>query len=248
MSMSPIAKFVQLAQQGRVIRICELMLNMISNSSLRRQFHYKRLIIFSYEINALRPLGRISSLRIREGNLQDADRILQCYRDGVECDLAIAQGHIPIIAETPEQVVGIKWFSPTDRYYERESRYLICLPKGGAWSYGMFIDPRYRLSGLWVTMTEEMIRYATAHSFAEVFCAVEAWNDASLKTQARYGTRRREEILFIRIGVLHIYMKWVFIANGGRRLFGCRIRLSPLCDEQDPFIHVQGESPDGGGL
>jgi GNAT superfamily N-acetyltransferase len=231
-------KALELLRAGRLIRLSELVLITISHTRLRPLFVYDRFYVLSGDDGPSKIKSRLRTITIREATIADVPKMneLDDQRDLYEKQLK--GGDIGFIAESDNRIVGMKWIRLSSEDVIKQDEYLIKFPPASAISMGAYIDPRFRYSGLWINLAEEITKYARERSIKRIFCYIDGVNDRSVQTQLKYGSRIVEQIVYVRLLTLRIYLKWVYNRGGRRAFFGARFRVSPICLSQDRFQRV----------
>lgn len=84
---------------------------------------------------------------------------------------------------------------------------MVCFPKDSAFIYDTFILPEYRGKNIALYTLSETIRFLNKAGFQKLWCHIEKWNTASLKTFQKAGFMPKGAIRFSRILGLPIFIK-----------------------------------------
>jgi hypothetical protein len=119
------------------------------------------------------------------------------------------QGDFAIVTELHDEIVGMVWIEISNGrgHYEEDNEYRFPQPKSSAWTYDGYIAPEYRIRGVWVSNTDELVRHLKEQSFQRVDCMIKGLNHNSLNSHLRYGYRIRRHVIFVRFLFLRIYLE-----------------------------------------
>lgn len=228
---------VELLREGKPLLCAEKLLNKVSHVLHSSLFFYDRFYVLHYRVRPgeLSPIvSRLSGIVVRPAVAADIDRLQVMAPRGDEYSARMAGGNVGLIADDGGRVAGMIWLKQSDVHYEEDVAYPFTLPEKSGWQYDLFVDPAYRLRGVWIQLEEALIAHVAARGISDLFGLTKALNKPSVNAHVRYGYTIIEEIITLRLLGLHVYAKWRY--TGGRRVFGgVRTRLNPLPRTGDAF-------------
>lgn len=231
-------KFVALLRQGKFGELIELAVRVVCNKRRKRVVFYDRILVAGYGDTTPVLQSRLKTAVVREAGPADIPALEALTGNHGVFEKRFSNGDICLLGEIGGDIAGMRWFRAAEEHYETDDDYLIVLPPHSAWSFDAFIAPRYRYSGLWLNLTEAVCASAAARALKTIYCSIDALNHASVNAHLRYGTRLREQIMFVRLLFLRVYLKWYFDPAGTRHFRGVRLRRTPFTDRHDPFLMV----------
>lgn len=96
---------------------------------------------------------------------------------------------------------------------------IVCFPKDSAFVYDTFILPEYRGKNIALYALLETIRFLNEKGFQRLWCHIEKWNTASLKTFQKAGFMPKGTIRFSKVFGLPIFIKDSYIPLIGLEAF-----------------------------
>ena len=125
---------------------------------------------------AIRPAGpedepRFQAIRPRKGGY------------GVN----FARGSLAYLGEVSGEPAAFGWFELGDRHRSRTNGYTFTLGPGAAWAWGIEVEPRFRLSGIFHKYWVETLPLLATRGISEVFGSIQADNPLSIRSHRRLG-------------------------------------------------------------
>jgi hypothetical protein len=103
------------------------------------------------------------------------------------------------VAEHKGKIVGYEWYSSSSIHIEQRYLYTISIPQDAVYAYDAFIQPEYRISGVWVRFKtfigEEMKRL----NKGRIITMIDSDNTLSLKTHTRFGYSVFKSIVVVNV-------------------------------------------------
>jgi hypothetical protein len=170
--------------------------------------HYDRFFILSYDFDTSAVCARrLKSIRTRIAGIADVEALNRFLDKGERYANRFRKGDIVIVAELLGEIVGMEWIDASREHYEEEVEYRFPLPEGAAWTYDGYVPSSHQVKGIWVSITDEVVRYQRQRSFHTVYCMVKGLNRHAINSHLRYGYRAKREVVFIRFLFLRIYLE-----------------------------------------
>ena len=125
---------------------------------------------------AIRPAGpedepRFQAIRPRKGGY------------GVN----FARGSLAYLGEVSGEPAAFGWFELGDRHRSRTNGYTFTLGPGAAWAWGIEVEPRFRLGGIFHKYWVETLPLLATRGISEVFGSIQADNPLSIRSHRRLG-------------------------------------------------------------
>lgn len=172
--------------------------------------HYDRFFILSYDFDTLSFCARrLKNIRNRVTGIDDLSALNRFLDKGERYANRFKKGDYAVVSELQAEIVGMVWIEISNGcgHYEEENEYRFPHPESSAWTYDGYISPEYRIKGVWVSNTDEVVRHLKKQSFQRVYCMIKGLNRNSLNSHLRYGYRTRRQVIFIRFLFLRIYLE-----------------------------------------
>lgn len=118
-----------------------------------------------------------------------------------------ASGDRCVAALVNERIVGYEWFCEQPMHLETAWGLPITIPLGFVYVYDAYIDPAYRNTGVWLRFKAYLSDWMTATGKLGVLTFVEDGNLPSLRTHLRFGFRRAETVLAMRVMGLRLFRR-----------------------------------------
>lgn len=228
---------VELLREGRALLFAEKLLNKTSHLLHSSLFFYDRFFVLHFRVQSGRPsplAGRFSGFVVRAVTPADDERLQKMAPRSDEYAARRAGGSVGLIADDGGRAAGMIWLKQTAVHFEQDVEFPVTLPPHSIWQYDLYVDPAYRLRGVWILLEEALTAYAAARGVTDLFGLTKALNKPSVNAHLRYDYDIVEEIITLRLLGLRLYAKWRHSA--GRRAFaGMRVRLRPLARTGDVF-------------
>jgi len=127
---------------------------------------------------------------IRWGSEQDLPGILRCSNPGknnIYLD-RFKQGEKCLVAiDKDGNTAGYGWLSLKQAHTEDKTNIVFEFPQQSIYAYDIFVQPRYRLTGLWVGLIQLILNSEYYDPTSGLYCFVSHGNHASLRPHIRYG-------------------------------------------------------------
>lgn len=82
---------------------------------------------------------------------------------------------------------GYGWLTLKNSHLEEKTQCLFEFPAGSIYTYDIYIDPNYRLTGIWVGFMQLILKSEHYNPDGGLYCSIAYGNLASLKPHIRYG-------------------------------------------------------------
>lgn len=233
---------VELLREGRAVRFAEKLLNKASHLLHSSLFFYDRFFILHLRVQPGRPSplrGRLGGIVVRPVTPADDEPLQKMAPRSDAYAARRADGSVGLIADDGSRAAGMIWIKQTAVHYEDDVEFPVTLPPNSLWQFDLYVDPAYRLRGVWILLEEAVTAYASARGITDLFGLTKALNAPSVNAHLRYTYEIVEEIISLRVLGLRMYVKWRHV--DGRRIFGgMRLRLKGLPRTGDPFGRLLG--------
>ncbi len=231
-------KISDLVFSGKILRLLEHGI-ILAASAIRGILGYDRLHILVNDGGKPLVQGRTSSMSIRQATVKDIPALnkLDPQEEGV-LEERFANDDVPFVAELEGNIIAVKWLRFSSVCNIEEAEYKLLLPENSMTGLAAFVEPKYRLSGAWVNITNETTRYAKSRSVKWIFSYINGINDRSRETHLKYGSRLAEQVVHIRLFALRLYLKWIYDITGKSSFGGLWLSLSPMNATNNEFQRV----------
>lgn len=132
----------------------------------------------------------------------------------IEKEIALAkrEGHIFVQISQGNKTAGYIKVGINSTYIHDFDRVVI-FPPGAAFIYDTFILPEYRGNKISFYALTKSIQYLRDRNCIKIFCHIESWNAASLRTFRKAGFKEIGSIKFSRILGLPVFLKNGYIPH-----------------------------------
>lgn len=117
----------------------------------------------------------------------------EIFRDrfsaGDRCAVAVHEG----------KIVGYEWYTCKASHQEQRYRYTITVPAEAIYAYDAFIDPVYRISGLWIKLKKHLGGQMKLLGRRRIITLIDGENTLSLNTHLRFGFRMFKSVYFFKL-------------------------------------------------
>jgi L-amino acid N-acyltransferase YncA len=136
---------------------------------------------------------------VREATGADIDALARLHHSREIFAARFDTGDRCIVAMAGGNVVGYEWFCANATHHETAWNYTIDVPDGCVYAYDAFIDPAFRNSGIWLRFKAMLADWMLATDKHWVLTFVDYGNDASLRTHQRFGFKRAQTIVAVKV-------------------------------------------------
>lgn len=149
---------------------------------------YRRNALVIVRLTTPKPLPRaLATFSTRWGGPGD-EPLLQALRPRREgYRHHFEKGEHLLITETTDSAAAFNWFETRGRHDSRTNGYAFEYGPGAAWAFGVEVDPRHRLSGVFHKHWVEGVRLLRERGIDRVYGSIEADNPRSLQSHLRLG-------------------------------------------------------------
>jgi len=216
-------KNLLLLKRGKFKRFFEVVLGTISLKQLSFIFFYCRFFVLSYLIPKNNIKHGLKSICTRFAQVGELDKLNKLKADE-EYPSRFDKGDICVVAETEGQIIGMEWIQHNkDR--EGGVDYVISLPKDSVWLHDGYVEPSYRLRGVWVNLMFEIINYCQKKLIKNAYTLIYSGNEISINTHKRYGFKIEKEVTYLRILGINIHSERIFAATPPKTRFAISYSL-----------------------
>jgi hypothetical protein len=157
---------------------------------------------FSYTGSPPQKIRHRFAGTIREADINDLDGIVTCSGRNKRAlfKQRFASEERCVIAITKDgAIAGYGWASTKSQHQEDKTKCTFEIPQGMIYIYDWFIQPNYRLTGLWVGFIHFLMSDEIYDPNRGIFGFISHGNDASLKAHIKFGFKayKRKIILTI---------------------------------------------------
>ncbi|MBI5235122.1 MAG: GNAT family N-acetyltransferase [Deltaproteobacteria bacterium] len=148
-----------------------------------------------------------------------------------EVESALANGHIFGCVRRNDEIAGYVKIGIGPTYIHDFGR-TIRFPDGVAFIYDTFVAPEYRGKRIGLYAVSGALNHLKRAGFKGVWCHIEEWNCASLKTFMRAGFTEASRIRFMRVLGMPLYIR-----GDGRPM----MKLEPLLEARGRASYNRGQ-------
>lgn len=142
---------------------------------------------------------------IREANLSELDKLLDCYDKGSLFEKRLKAGeHCIAVFSTAGQVLGYAWVSTDSTHVEERFGYELCIPNEAIYIYDVYIDPQNRGKGLWKGILSQLRDIMEVNGRRKIVANVDLGNNRSIHIHEKYGFNLVSSSTFINLFGLKI--------------------------------------------
>lgn len=135
-----------------------------------------------------------------------------------EIQLAETDKHIYVIILHHDDIIGYIKVGINNVYIHDFDK-IVCFPKDSAFIYDTFVLPEYRGKKIAFYAIAKTIHFLNEAGFQRLWCHIEKWNTASLKTFQKAGFMPKGTIRFSKVFGLPIFIKDSYIPLIGLEAF-----------------------------
>ncbi len=148
-----------------------------------------------------------------------------------EVESAVANGHIFGCVCRGDEIAGYVKIGAGPVYIHDFGR-TVRFPSGVAFIYDTFVAPEYRGKRMGLYAVVEALSHLKRAGFKGVWCHIEEWNSASLRTFMRAGFTEASRIRFMRVVGLPLYIR-----GAGRPM----MKLEPFLEQHGATSYNKGQ-------
>lgn len=174
---------------------------------IRLFFRYDHSYVMAMDIEEMRELRMPFDVgSFRRAGVEDIPRLakLVAWSDGY--GQRLAEGQECFIAERGGSVVAMQWVKRARNHFEEETEFLVDMGEDCLWTYDGFVDPAYRLTGLWPAMKSRILKQAVSSGLRKTCCLIRKFNTDSVASQLRLGLKIYKELIYIRLFFLRAHL------------------------------------------
>jgi len=97
------------------------------------------------------------------------------------------RGSLAFLGEVSGEPAAFGWFELGERHRSKTNGYSFALGPGAAWAWGIEVEPRFRLSGIFHKYWVESLPLLAARGVSEVLGSIQADNPLSINSHRRLG-------------------------------------------------------------
>lgn len=158
------------------------------------------------------PAAKIQG--VRPATQEDIPALERLVKRGDEYRERFENGHICFLGEQKGVVAGMGWLKVVTDHIEAENDFHVRLGERCCWSYDAYVDPAYRLTGMWPAIKIQSLLYARQRGVIRSVCMIKNYNPNAMKSTLRLGYRRDEEVLTLKFLMITITRSRHFDGNG----------------------------------
>jgi len=126
---------------------------------------------------------------VRLATYADLDGLAACRNRPELFAKRFSAGDRCVVGTVGGRIVGFEWFSLRGAQAEERYGYAIAIPADAVYLYDAYIEPAYRLSGLWVRFKAFIASQVQGQGRRTFLTLIDHGNVPSMRTHTRFGYR-----------------------------------------------------------